>query len=188
MTGGALKSLATAIVCAIFLTLGIAGPRAEPASSPKAPAEYMVKAAFLYNFAKFTQWPEGTFPEGAPLSVCVFGQDPFGEALQSIVGKSIRGREITVQTVTSVEAGAACHLLFISESEQERLDAILKALVGKPVLTIADFPDFARSGGIIRLKTNKEKKIRFVINIGTAKRAGLQLSSKLLNLAEIVSN
>ncbi len=162
---------------------------AETETETETSREYLIKAAFLYNFAKFTEWPAGSFLDSdAPLDVCVFGEDPFGGALESIAGKTIRGRRVAVHRVASIEAGAACHLLFISASEATRLAGILEALRGRPVLTIAEMPGFARSGGIINLKTNPDDRIRFEINASIAKRAGLRLSSKLLNLAEITPN
>ncbi len=175
---------ATCLILAAIGPLG-AGLGVAPAAAETS-REYLIKAAFLYNFAKFTEWPAGTFPDGsAPLDICVFGEDPFGAALDSIAGKAIRGRTVAVHRVASIEEGAACHLLFISASEATRLSGILQSLRDRPVLTIADMPDFARAGGIINLKTNEEEKIRFEINVAIAKRAGLKLSSKLLNLAEI---
>jgi hypothetical protein len=180
-------------ICLILLAIGPFGVRlgapVAAAEAAEASREYLIKAAFLYNFAKFTEWPAGSFPDsGAPLDICVFGEDPFGNALESIAGKTIRGRKVAVHRVASIEAGAACHLLFISESEATRLARILESLRGRPVLTIADMPEFARSGGIINLKTNRKEKVRFEINVTIAKRAGLKFSSKLLSLAEITPN
>ena len=185
-TGKATKSFAAAITCLIVLTLGAAGAQTEAASQP--PREHLIKAAFVYNFAKFTQWPSGSFAgDSAPLSICILGEDPFDGALESLAGKKIQGHPVAIQRVATVEAGAACHLLFISGSEEASLSTILDSLADRPVLTIADIPNFARDGGIINLKTNKDQKVRFEINIGIAKRAGLKLSSKLLNLATIIS-
>ncbi len=186
-TGTAIKSFAAAIICLAFLTLGVTGARTEAASQPA--REYLIKAAFLYNFALFTQWPAGSFADGsAPLSICVLGDDPFDGALETLIDREIRGHPVTIQRVATAQAGAACHLLFISGSEEAVLSTILASVADRPVLTIADFPNFARAGGIINLKTSKDQKIRFEINTGIAKRAGLKLSSKLLNLAEIISN
>ncbi len=191
-TPGMQRRLITVAICLTVLAIGPLGgplgswPRAVAAEISR---EYLIKAAFLYNFAKFTEWPAGSFSDSAaPLDVCVFGEDPFGDALESIAGKLIRGRKVAVHRVASIEAAAACHLLFISESEATRLAGILESLRGRPVLTIADMPDFARAGGIINLKTNPNDKVRFEINAAIAKRAGLRLSSKLLNLAEITPN
>ena len=192
MTARAQRLLFAIAICLGLPALGPPGawlgalPAAAAAETSR---EYLIKAAFLYNFAKFTEWPAGSFLDSdAPLDVCVFGEDPFGGALESIAGKTIRGRRVAVHRVASIEAGAACHLLFISASEATRLAGILEALRGRPVLTIAEMPGFARSGGIINLKTNPDDRIRFEINASIAKRAGLRLSSKLLNLAEITPN
>lgn len=193
MIGKTRGLLAALAICLSLSTPGPAGLTlgvAQAAAAAEEPTrEYLIKAAFLYNFAKFTRWPDGSFPDSAAsLDICVFGDDPFGAALDTIAGKTIRGRAVAVHRVASVEAGAACHLLFISASEMPRLTAILEALTGRPVLTIADMPDFARAGGIINLKTNEQDKLRFEINAGIAKRAGLRISSKLLSLAEITPN
>ncbi len=192
MNARAQRLLFAIAICLALLALGPPGARLgalPPAAAAETSHEYPIKAAFLYNFTKFTEWPAGSFLDStAPLDVCVFGEDPFGGALESIAGKTIRGRRIAVHRVTSSEAAAACHLLFISASEATRLAGILESLRGRPVLTIAEMPGFARSGGIINLKTNPDDRIRFEINVGIAKRAGLRLSSKLLDLAEITPN
>ncbi len=160
---------------------GVAWAAAEEPSR-----EYRIKAAFIYNFAKFTRWPAGSFADDeAPLDFCIYGDDPFAGALDAVAGRTIRGRRVAVRRIATIEASAGCHLLFISDSEAERLTGILAALGDRPVLTVADMPDFARAGGIINLTTNADDKLRFEINTGTARRAGLKLSSKLLSLAEI---
>lgn len=151
--------------------------------------EYRIKAAFIYNFAKFTRWPVGSFSDGAaPLDFCIYGEDPFGGAFDAVAGTTIRGRRVAVRRIAAIEASAGCHLLFISDSEAGRLTGILAALNDRPVLTVADMPDFARAGGIINLKTTADDQLRFEINTSTARRAGLRFSSKLLSLAEITSN
>lgn len=160
---------------------GVAWAAAEEPSR-----EYRIKAAFIYNFAKFTRWPAGSFADDeAPLDFCIYGDDPFAGALDAVAGRTIRGRRVVVRRIAAIEASAGCHLLFISDSEAGRLTGILAALGDRPVLTVADMPDFARAGGIINLTTNADDKLRFEINTGTARRAGLKLSSKLLSLAEI---
>ncbi len=151
--------------------------------------EYRIKAAFIYNFAKFTRWPAGSFSDAeAPLDFCIYGEDPFGGAFDAVAGNTIRGRRVAVRRIAAIEASAGCHLLFISDSEAGRLTGILAALNDRPVLTVADMPDFARAGGIINLKTTADDQLRFEINTSTARRAGLRFSSKLLSLAEITSN
>ena len=156
------------------------------AATEEPPREYRIKAAFIYNFAKFTRWPAGSFADDeAPLDFCIYGEDPFGGALDAVAGKTIRGRRVVVRRIAAIEASAGCHLLFISDSEADHLTDILAAVGDRPVLTVADMPDFARAGGIISLTTNEDDNLRFEINTGTARRAGLKLSSKLLSLAEI---
>ena len=185
----------TLIAIAICLALsplvpagaGLGGVARAAAEGPS--REYRIKAAFIYNFAKFTRWPAGSFSDAeAPLDFCIYGEDPFGGAFDAVAGNTIRGRRVAVRRIAAIEASAGCHLLFISDSEAGRLAGILAALNDRPVLTVADMPDFARAGGIINLKTTADDQLRFEINTGTARRAGLRFSSKLLSLAEITSN
>lgn len=148
--------------------------------------EYRIKAAFLYNFAKFTLWPTGSFVDSeAPFRICVYGEDPFGAALESIAGKRVQGHRVEVARPSDLDRDTSCHLLFVSESEAPNLAPILAKLRLRPVLTVADMPGFADAGGIINLKINEEDKIRFEINLAGARLAGLRLSAKLLSLAEI---
>lgn len=184
------KLLKTLVVIGVCATLGTVGGAVaqddSQASSQELEREYLIKAAFLYNFAKFTQWPEEAFggPQ-APLRICVLGADPFGAALDSIVGKSVQNREVvTARLATGSDAGG-CHLLFIADSEQDQLSGILEGLVVQPILTISDMTDFAKSGGMINLKV-AENRVKFSINLGVARDAALNFSSRLLNLAEIV--
>ncbi len=156
------------------------------AASPRAKAysEYLVKAAFLYNFARFTEWPSGTYAHpSAPLMVCVLGKDPFGPMLDSIAGKRINGRPVAVSRLVGVEKAGQCQVLFIGESEEERVPGIVDYLAGRPVLTVCDAPGCTRFKGIIHLKVVSER-IRFAIDTDCAKTAGLKFSSKLLALAE----
>jgi hypothetical protein len=151
--------------------------------------EYRIKAAFIYNFARFTRWPAGSFSDGeAPLDFCVYGEDPFGGALDSVAGDTIRGRKVAVRRIATIESSNGCHLLFVSGSESDRLTGILAALSDRPVLTIGDVPDFTRAGGIINLKTGEDDRLRFEINTGIAEQSGLKFSSKLLSLAEITGD
>lgn len=188
-----LRTFFASLVCVAVLASGGFGVRAwlspPAAAAQELSREYLIKAAFLYNFAKFTEWPAAAFATAdAPLTICVLGEDPFGAALDAIDGKEIKGRTVAVRRLADATDAQACQVIFISASEQTRLSRILASLRGKPVLTVADFPAFARTGGIINLKTNKDDRIRFDINIGTAQQAGLRMSSKLLSLAEDTYN
>lgn len=151
-------------------------------------SEYEIKAAFLYNFAKFTEWPSETFSEATDsLIIGVLGRDPFGNILENIIGgKTIGGRPITIHRFPRPGVLDRCHILYISESETHRLSDIFQRLQKASVLTVSDIPDFAQKGGMIYLYP-KENKIRFAINLSQVEKARLKLSAKLLNLAQIIT-
>ena len=150
--------------------------------------EYLIKAAILYNLAKFTVWPEGAFSSAnAPVRICVLGDDPFGPALESLHGKEIGGRPLVTASISNIDTAATCHIMFISGSEQGRLQAILKAVAGLPVLTVADMGEFATAGGIVGI-AKAEGRSQIKVNIGAADQAGVKLSSKLLRLAARVGS
>ena len=182
------RMAAVAGTCAMVLFgLGIGAA----AGAEKAPfsgySEYLVKAAFLYNFAKFTKWPSGTYADAsAPLVVCVLGKDAFGKALDALAGKRINGRPVAVSRLAGVEEARQCQVVFISESEEERVPGIVSYLAGRPVLTVCNAPSCTRFRGIIHLKVVAQK-IRFAIDLDCADSAGLKLSSKLLALADEVA-
>jgi hypothetical protein len=149
--------------------------------------EYQVKAAFLYNFTQFVEWPPSTFsePEG-PLVIGILGKDPFGNFLDETVrGENVNGHPLRVTRFKNLEDVKDCHILFISDSEKDNLKAILDKVRTQPILTVGDFNNFARQGGIIRFIT-EDRRTRLRINIEAARLANLAISSKLLRLAEIV--
>ncbi|MCJ7829966.1 MAG: YfiR family protein, partial [Desulfobacterales bacterium] len=148
--------------------------------------EHLVKSAFIYNFAKFVEWPSGAFgASDAPLVLCILGEDPIQNALASVAGKMIGAHPLVVTPAASVENTAACHMLFIAGAKRGDLAPILNGLARRPVLTIGDSEGFAREGVIINLVKSRGK-IRFEINLEAAKRSGLDISSKLLKLAMVV--
>ncbi|MEO5820011.1 MAG: YfiR family protein [Vicinamibacteraceae bacterium] len=153
-----------------------------------APSEHQVKAAFLYNFANFVQWPEGALgPAGAPLKVCVVGTDPFGGALDDAFrDQMVQGRPVQVARGATLAAVGRCHILFLSQSEQGRWPDLLRELGTTPTLTVADAP-LVRQGGMVSFVI-EAKRVRFEINRGAAEHAGLRISSKLLALARIVES
>lgn len=167
-------------------TIAVAGPADDRQDSSAGLPEYSVKAAFVYNFARFTEWPESAFNDAAsPLRLCVLGQDPFDGALGLIAGKTIGSRELRISYPIWADDTQGCHILFISQSVQADLPDIVTYLGAQPVLTIGDTPDIARSGGIIGLET-VENRIRFRVNLDAAQRSGLRLSSRILDLATSV--
>jgi hypothetical protein len=150
--------------------------------------EYQVKAAFLYNFAKFVEWPALTFKaDKDPLRICVLGQNPFGNALvEGVGGKTVVGRSLAVSDISDVSQGADCQILFIGSSERKRLRAIFADLRMTGILTVGETEGFATQGGIVNFKL-EDGRVRLEINIEAASQAKLRISSKVLNLAQIVN-
>ena len=155
-------------------------------SQPSKPSEYQVKAAFLCNFAKFIEWPnESITDSNTTMNLFVLGEDPFGPDLDAIQGMTIKGRNLVIRRIKSVKDLSNCHMLFICESEKDRLEEILRSLKGSSVLTMSDTEGFGQRGVIINLYI-QERRVRFEINVEAAKRVGLKISSKLLQLGKIV--
>jgi YfiR/HmsC-like len=149
--------------------------------------EYQIKAAFLYNFAKFVEWPPAVSP-GAndPMEICVIGEDPFGNTLnQSIEGKTVSGHKLMIRRLKPAQDMKGCQVAFISSSEKNHLPSLLESLNGGGVLTVGETEGFAALGGVINF-TMENDKVHFEINLDAAGRAGLKISSKLLLLARIV--
>jgi len=153
----------------------------------QAPSEYEVKAAFLYNFAKFVDWPSGAFPSNeAPFLICVLSQNPFGNQLQQITdGKRVGGRRIQVLFLDRVRDARMCQVLFISSSERPQIKEVLESLRGSSALTVGDTTGFAQSGVAINFILEQDR-VHFEINVKSAQKAGLKLSSKLLSVAKVV--
>lgn len=154
---------------------------------PPSATEYQVKAAFLYNFAKFVEWPGDSFPSSsAPIQVCILGRDDFGQELQLITqDKVINGRRIEIDHVLTLNRARDCQVLFIGSSERSRTREILASVQGRTVLTISDEPGFAAAGGVINFIL-ENSRVRFEINLTAAYQAHLKISSKLLALAKLV--
>ena len=167
-----------------YVLMLLLGPTLMARAQEALPSEYRLKAAFLWNFAKFVDWPTNAFAsDTAPFLIGVLGDDPFGADLeQTVSGKLINQHPIAVKLYRTAVDARACHILFISNSEKHRLDDILKTLNDAPVLTVGETEQFTPSGGMINfiLESNK---IRFQINDAAAKAANLKISSKLLSLA-----
>jgi hypothetical protein len=149
--------------------------------------EYQVKAAFLFNFAKFVEWPAGALAPGpAPIAIGIVGQDPFGSMIEDVTrSERVNGREIVVRRLDAGDDLRSQHILFISESERHRWTEIFASLEGASVLTVGDVEGFTQAGGVIRL-TNDDRRIALEISLGAADRAFLKISSRLLSLARIV--
>ena len=146
--------------------------------------EYQLKAAFLYNFSKFVEWPERAFssPE-SPLIIGVFRANPFGGELEKAVGgRRIKGRAIVVTLVPTAAAARQTHLLFVGAGHDSRLAELKEALRGSGVLTVGETEAFASHGGMITFKLQSDS-LRFAINKGPAQQAGLKISAQLQKLA-----
>jgi YfiR/HmsC-like len=159
-----------------------------PASvlSQEQASEDQVKAAFLFDFGKFIEWPDRSFmSDGAPFSICVLGNDPFRRALGTFGGKFIAHRPVAIWRIKNADAGLHCQVLFVSASEKSHLTGIFRALRGSNVLVVGDTDGFAAAGGAIQF-TLERNHVRFLINPDAIQRAGLQISSQLLALSRIV--
>jgi hypothetical protein len=172
------------VVWSLSLVLG-----AQLCAIPKiyaqdAATEYQVKAAYLFNFLKFVEWPGDAFADSlAPIVVGVVGDNPFGSSLPEVaVGKTVQGRDLVIRGYHAGENMRGASILFISASEKKRLPQILAALHGSSVLTVADMDGFLVAGGIIQFVLENDR-VRFAINVSAATQARLKISSKLLSLA-----
>ncbi len=147
-------------------------------------AEEQVKAGFVLNFAKYVEWPV-TAPVGGELRICGVGPHPLSGKLAELQGRQVQGREVRVRISGRPDDWRGCHILFLPAEEALRAEALLRTVGTSPVLTVGDGADFARDGGMIGLKL-RFGRIRFDINLGAARRAGLNFSSQLLKLADEV--
>lgn len=171
-----------------FTFLVSAGLLAATQAWPAPPvSEATVKAAFVYNFSKFTEWPAETLAAGqGPIRLCLYGnRDPFLAALAEIDGKLTQNRVIRVRSVTQPTDFRSCHILALGESEVRQLPEALRAADASGVLTVSEIEGFAGAGGTIGLVVTNEK-VQFEVNLDAAQRANLKLSSQLLKLARKV--
>lgn len=151
--------------------------------------EYLIKSAFLYNFARLSQWPDNTFKSSsAPFKICIMGNDSFGLTLNSIRNKKINGHPLLIQRRVSLEQAAQCQLVFISRSEESKLKQILAFLTSYPVMTVSELADFAQQNGHIRLFLNDENTLSLEINLQAVRASQLKISSRILTLATIVQS
>lgn len=152
-----------------------------PSEAPRAD-EYRLKAAFLFNFAKFVEWPSQTFTaQASPLTLCVLGVDPFGRVLDdTLKGRLVSGRPVVVRRIVEVEPG--CHLIFISGSERKRMAVLTDQLRSTSVLTVSEEEGFNGVGGMIELFTDGDS-VQFNISPAAVERSGLRASARLIALA-----
>lgn len=178
--------VSTALAFAVLLPavgLGAAQPQRTVTQ------EYDLKAAFLFNFAQFVEWPAEVFVErGTPIVIGILGDDPFGRSLDAIVaGETIRNRPLVVRHYRAIEQVDTCHILFISSSETVKLEHVIKTLGRRSVLTVGETKDFTNRSGMIAFDV-AQRRLRLRINLGAAHDARLTINSKLLRQAEIVGS
>ena len=148
--------------------------------------EYQVKAAYLYNFPKFISWPKASFTaDKSVFNLCVLGENPFGDALLAWQSKKVNGRQVEIAYKANAHEALGCHLLYMSPSESEAVDEMLRVIEGVAIVTVSDIKGFAEAGGIIELAINRGR-IGFRINQGAALRQHLSINSSLLDLATAV--
>jgi hypothetical protein len=179
---------ALAIACTAMLVLAPTCLAADATS-----LEYPVKAAFIYNFAKFVEWPAARMPQiDVPLVIGIVGEDPFGPVLDELVDKEnarssggAGGRRLVVRRLSPSEDLKQCHVLFISRSARDSLAQILGAVKSEGVLTVSEIDGFSRRGGMLGLNV-VDDVLKTELNLDTAERAGLKISSRLSKVVQIV--
>ncbi|WP_310565941.1 YfiR family protein [Hydrogenophaga sp.] len=161
-------------VCALGWAL------AAPAAQSQTASEAAVKAGFVYNFIKFTQWPSPR--EGAPIHLCAAAAQPLDGQLSLLEGRSVGGHVIDVRLAVPVADWRHCDVLFLGEGDTDRLPLLPLRSAGAPVLTVGDLPGFVSAGGMIGLRVDASR-VRFDVNLGSAQQVGLVLNSQMLKLA-----
>lgn len=171
------------LMCTILVSCAM--PNSMTAQT-KPPTEYQIKAAFLYNFAKFVDWPPAAFTDSKQLLICIYGPDPFGSVLDdALLGKSVGGRRVSLGRAMQFQGLGGCQVVFVSVAERESTTDLVNRMKGRAVLLVGESDDFAASGGTIQF-TREDNHVHFVINPDAADRAGLKINSKLLALAKVV--
>lgn len=157
---------------------------ATTAEARTAVPEYRMKAAYLYNFAKLTDWPVA--PANGQFNLCIFGEDDFGTTRKTLRSKTINNLPLNVRHIVNLNEAQACQLLFIGDSDGIKGKRLLDGLQQTPVLTVTDASHAARTSAMLVLLT-EERRLSFEVHHARAKRAQLILSSKLLRLAKRVT-
>ena len=168
----------------LLFGLGLFSSVTQPAEE----RELQIKAAFLFNFTQFVEWPPDVLSHsGEPMVIGILGEDPFGGHLKDLIsGEKVNGHPLIIQHYQNAEEINICHILFISLHESGKLREVFANLKQHGILTVGDGDNFIKEGGMVRF-FNKNNKIRIQINTGITKGAGLAISSKLLQVANVVS-
>jgi hypothetical protein len=179
-------SLDSRRIVGLALALFVAAGPMAPARGQIRAAEYEIKAAAVFQLARFTEWPTSSLgPADTPIVLGVLGDDPFGPLLEQLVlGRKVGGRPVVIRRLQRPAESAGCHLLFVAASEKPHMSRILEAVSGTGVLTIGETDQFAEHGGVIGLVMGKS--INLVVNTDAASRAHLKISSRVLTMARLV--
>jgi hypothetical protein len=172
-----------AIGICLSLALGASAQSLDSSDS----SEYLIKAGFIYNFAKLVGWPGNAFAQAdSPIVIGILGTDPFGGIIDRILAdKKVDARRFVIKRLKWGMEFKDCDILFVGASEAVHLEEVIRAVKGLPILTIGETPGFARRGCIINLIV-EDNKVRFEVNLDAAKQADLNVSSRLLALAKII--
>lgn len=183
-----MKPLALRFAVFAVLMAAAVNVRAQNLGSGES-SEHLIKAGYVYNFAKLVEWPASVAPKGQPIVIGVLGNDDFATVLSRAVdGKKVDDRSFQVKRLKGKDPlkDCGCRMLFVAASENGRTDEIIQFQNSSSVLTVAEAPDFAKRGGIIALTVGDDSKVRFAVNVDAAAQASLTISSRLLTLATIV--
>ena len=188
MVAAAAIRMARSLALMGALAIAICAVAPLPRLDADGPTEYQVKAAFLFNFAKYVEWPKGTFRDAAaPIVVGIIGEDPFGRALDDALdGKLVDGRRLVPRRFEDAASARSAQIVFVSQGEEEHLARILEALSGASIMTVSDMERFAERGGVAGFY-HEGNRVRFCVNVTSAAKADLKISSQLLKLARIVN-
>jgi len=178
------------LILMLGMTLNWTSTADAQAGDASESSEYLIKAGFIYNFAKFVEWPANAFAQpDSPIVIGVLGTDPFGNTIDRIVeDKKVGTRGFVVRRYKwskELKDVKDCKILFISASERAHMDEIVESVKGLPILTVGETPGFAERGGVIRF-TLEGNRVRFEVNVEAAHQAELNISSRLLTLAKII--
>jgi YfiR/HmsC-like len=175
-----LRCFPMAILCFMVAAAGLWAQSSKP-------TDYQVKAAYLYNFGRFIEWPPtAASAKNDSFMVCVLGRDPFGATLDSaLAGEIISGKHVVARRISNLQESANCQILFLSADEDGRLKQVIETLNKEAVLTVSDIPKFSQRGGMIQFVL-EGNRIRFEVNLTATQHAGLTMSSELLKVASAV--
>ena len=172
----------------IFIVMVMLGQASHAwAQDSEASSEYLIKAGYIYNFAKLVEWPATAFAQpDSPIVIGIVGNDPFGPIIDKVLeGKKVNGHSFLIKRLKPTADVKECQILFIGSSLGPHVADTIRLTRGTPVLTISEIPGFADRGGIINL-TLEQNKVRFEVNVDAAKEADLSISSRLLVLAKVI--